>query len=91
MRHFVRISNLNYNVDKGFYPLGSCTMKYNPKVNDWAVGLSGFARVHPFQPEETVQGAIEVLFDMQNDLSQILGMDAVSLQPAAGAHGELLA
>lgn len=90
VRHFVRISNLNYNVDKGFYPLGSCTMKYNPKVNDMAVGLPGFARVHPFQPQETAQGAIEVLYNMQNDLANILGMDAVSLQPAAGAHGELL-
>ena len=90
MRHFVRISNLNYNVDKGFYPLGSCTMKYNPKVNDMAVGLPGFARIHPFQPQENVQGALEVLYDMQNDLANILGMDAVSLQPAAGAHGELL-
>ncbi|MGC4046482.1 MAG: hypothetical protein QM758_22040 [Armatimonas sp.] len=90
VRHFVRISNLNYNVDKGFYPLGSCTMKYNPKVNDQAVGLPGFARVHPFQPEDTLQGALEVLYNMQSDLANILGMDAVSLQPAAGAHGELL-
>ncbi len=90
VRHFVRISNLNYNVDKGFYPLGSCTMKYNPKVNDQAVGLPGFARIHPFQPQETIQGAIEVLYNMQRDLSEILGMDEVSLQPAAGAHGELL-
>lgn len=90
MRHFLRISQKNYCVDKGFYPLGSCTMKYNPKINDVAVQMPGFARVHPFQPEETVQGTLQVLFDMQNWLSAILGMDAVSLQPAAGAHGELL-
>ena len=90
MRHFLRISQKNYCVDKGFYPLGSCTMKYNPKINDVAVQMPGFARVHPFQPEETVQGTLQILFDMQNWLSAILGMDAVSLQPAAGAHGELL-
>ena len=90
VRHFVRISNLNYCVDKGLYPLGSCTMKYNPKINDVAVNMPGFARVHPYQPEETAQGAIEVIYEMQSWLSTILGMDAVSLQPAAGAHGELL-
>jgi glycine dehydrogenase subunit 2 len=90
VRHFTRLSSLNYNVDKGFYPLGSCTMKYNPKINDQAVNMPGFARIHPYQPEETVQGAIELLYHMQNNLAGILGMDAVSLQPAAGAHGELL-
>jgi glycine dehydrogenase subunit 2 len=90
VRHFVHLSSLNYSVDKGFYPLGSCTMKYNPKINDVAVQMPGFARVHPYQPEETAQGAIEVLYHMQQDLAAILGMDAVSLQPAAGAHGELL-
>lgn len=90
VRHFMHLSSLNYNVDKGFYPLGSCTMKYNPKINDQAVVMPGYARVHPYQPEETVQGAIEVLYHMQNNLAGILGMDAVSLQPAAGAHGELL-
>ncbi len=90
VRHFHNLSNLNYCVDKGFYPLGSCTMKYNPKINDQAVLMPGFGRVHPYQPEETVQGAIEVLWEMQNALSAILGMDAVSLHPAAGAHGELL-
>jgi glycine dehydrogenase subunit 2 len=90
VRHFVRISQLNYCVDKGFYPLGSCTMKYNPKINDVAVTMPGFARVHPYQPEETVQGALEVLYEMQNTLRAILGFDAVCLQPAAGAHGELL-
>jgi glycine dehydrogenase subunit 2 len=90
VRHFNKLSTLNYCVDKGFYPLGSCTMKYNPKINDVAVNMSGFARIHPYQPEETVQGALEVLYHMQNNLSHILGMDAVSLHPAAGAHGELL-
>ena len=90
VRHFNHLSTLNYNVDKGFYPLGSCTMKYNPKVNDQAVLMPGFARIHPYQAEETVQGAIELLYRMQNDMAGILGMDAVSLHPAAGAHGELL-
>ncbi len=90
VRHFLHLSSLNYCVDQGFYPLGSCTMKYNPKINDEAVRLPGFARVHPYQPQETAQGAIEVLWQMQTMLSTILGMDAVSLQPAAGAHGELL-
>jgi len=90
MRHFLRISQKNYCVDKGFYPLGSCTMKYNPKVNDQAVGMPGFARVHPFQPQDTAQGAIAVVYEMQEMLKAILGMDAVSVQPAAGAHGELL-
>ncbi|MES2461292.1 MAG: aminomethyl-transferring glycine dehydrogenase subunit GcvPB, partial [Armatimonadota bacterium] len=90
VRHFTHISSLNYHVDKGFYPLGSCTMKYNPKINDQAVNMPGFARIHPYQPEETAQGALEVLYSMQQNLAAILGMDAVSLHPAAGAHGELL-
>lgn len=90
VRHFNKLSTLNYCVDKGFYPLGSCTMKYNPKINDVAVNMSGFARIHPYQPEETVQGALEVLYHMQENLSRILGMDAVCLHPSAGAHGELL-
>ncbi len=90
VRHFIHLSSLNYCVDKGFYPLGSCTMKYNPKINDAAVAMPGFARVHPYQPEETAQGALEVLWQMQTALSALLGMDAVSLHPCAGAHGELL-
>jgi glycine dehydrogenase subunit 2 len=90
VRHFHHLSSLNYCVDKGFYPLGSCTMKYNPKINDQAVLMPGFSRVHPYQPQETAQGAIELLYAMQGALGAILGMDAVSLQPAAGAHGELL-
>ena len=90
VRHFTHLSTLNYSVDKGFYPLGSCTMKYNPKVNDQAVLIPGFSRIHPYQSEETVQGALELLYNMQENMSAILGMDAVSLHPAAGAHGELL-
>ena len=79
----------NYGVDSGFYPLGSCTMKYNPKVNEDMACLEGFANVHPYQPQETVQGCLELLYKMDTMLSEITGMDRVSLQPAAGAHGEL--
>jgi glycine dehydrogenase subunit 2 len=89
VRHYTYLSSLNYGVDTGFYPLGSCTMKYNPKVNDWAANLTGFQDVHPEQPEETVQGLLSLLFALQEALKEIAGMDAVSLQPAAGAHGEL--
>jgi glycine dehydrogenase subunit 2 len=76
-------------VDTGFYPLGSCTMKYNPKVNEWAARLPGFATLHPLAPDETAQGTLEILWRLQRDLAEIGGMDAVSLQPAAGAQGEL--
>jgi glycine dehydrogenase subunit 2 len=89
VRHYTDLSTLNYGVDTGFYPLGSCTMKYNPKVNDWAAGLPGFADVHPLQPDSTVQGLLELLYGLEEGLKEISGMDAVSLQPAAGAHGEL--
>lgn len=89
VRHFVNISSKNYGVDIGFYPLGSCTMKYNPKRNENMARLQGFANIHPYQPEETVQGALELMYDLDGMLSEILGMDKVSLQPAAGAHGEL--
>ncbi|MDD3023777.1 MAG: aminomethyl-transferring glycine dehydrogenase subunit GcvPB, partial [Syntrophomonadaceae bacterium] len=78
-----------YGVDSGFYPLGSCTMKYNPKINEWAARLPGFAGIHPYQPENTVQGALQLYYEMQDMLSEITGMDAFSLQPAAGAHGEM--
>ena len=88
VRHFTRLSKLNYSVDEGFYPLGSCTMKYNPKVNEVAARMPGFARLHPLQPEETAQGAMKLLFDLGAMLAEITGMDAVTLQPAAGAHGE---
>jgi len=89
VRHFTRLSTLNYGVDNGFYPLGSCTMKYNPKVNEAVARLSGLSRLHPYQPESTVQGALEIFYQTQEALGQITGMDAFSLQPAAGAHGEL--
>jgi glycine dehydrogenase subunit 2 len=89
VRHFTRLSNENYAIDHGFYPLGSCTMKYNPRVNEDVAIMPGFAAIHPLQPEETVQGALEVMYGLQEVLCQIAGMDAVSLQPGAGAHGEL--
>lgn len=89
VRHYTELSTLNYGVDTGFYPLGSCTMKYNPKVNDWAASLPGFADVHPLQPDQTVQGLLELLHLLEEGLKELSGMDAVSLQPAAGAHGEL--
>ena len=89
VRHFTRLSQLNFSVDTHFYPLGSCTMKYNPKVNDKMAALPGFAHIHPYQPVETVQGALQLLFELEQLLAEISGMDAVSLQPAAGAHGEL--
>lgn len=89
VRHFVGLSRLNFGVDSGFYPLGSCTMKYNPKVNETAVRLPGFSRIHPYQPESTVQGALQILWEMDRYLSEITGMDRFTMQPAAGAHGEL--
>ncbi len=88
VRHFTALSRRNHGVDTGFYPLGSCTMKYNPKVNENLAGLPGFTSVHPYQPEETVQGALELLFRAERFLAEITGMDRVTLQPAAGAHGE---
>ena len=89
IRHFTNLSGLNYHIEKGMYPLGSCTMKYNPKINEEIVRLSGLANLHPLQPEETVQGAFEILYELQNYLAEISGMDDVSLQPVAGAHSEL--
>lgn len=89
VRHFTRLSQLNHSVDSGFYPLGSCTMKYNPKINEDVAGLDGFADLHPLQPEETCQGALQVIFELEQYLCEITGMDAFTLQPAAGAHGEL--
>lgn len=88
VRHFTALSQKNHGVDSGFYPLGSCTMKYNPKRNERAARLDGFARIHPLQPTSTVQGALELMYQLQQDLVAITGMDAVSLQPAAGAQGE---
>ena len=88
VRHYLRLSQLNYGVDKGFYPLGSCTMKYNPKVNDVAAQLPGFVHTHPYQPVDAAQGSLELLYGLQQALRAISGFDAVSLQPAAGAQGE---
>lgn len=88
MRHYTALSNRNHGVDTGFYPLGSCTMKYNPKINEAVARFPGFARVHPLQDESTVQGALEVVYDLQEHLAEITGMPQVTLQPAAGAHGE---
>ncbi len=89
VRHFVRLSQMNFAIDSQFYPLGSCTMKFNPKVNEWAARLPGFARLHPYAPEEMMQGALELMVRLEKALAEIVGMDAVSLQPAAGAQGEL--
>ncbi len=90
VRHFVRLSRLNYAVDVGFYPLGSCTMKYNPKVNEEAASMPGFSRLHPYQPFETVQGALELMYHLERFLCEIAGLHRATLQPAAGAHGELV-
>ena len=89
VRYFTRLSQLNYGVDTGFYPLGSCTMKYNPKAHEEIARLPGFAQAHPCQPPETAQGALGLMHELQAALAEITGMDAVSLVPAAGAHGEL--
>jgi glycine dehydrogenase subunit 2 len=89
VRHFVRLSTMNYHIDKGFYPLGSCTMKYNPKVNEKTSSMAGNAEIHPMEPEEAVQGALELMYNLAEMLREIAGMTAVSLQPAAGAQGEL--
>ena len=89
MRHYKELSDLNFCIEKGFYPLGSCTMKYNPKVNELLANLDGFVNLHPLSDEEDCQGALELMFKLQEALKKITGMDAVTLQPAAGAHGEL--
>ena len=90
VRHFTRLSQQNYCVDIGFYPLGSCTMKYNPKVNEKIAGMAGFANAHPFAPADTVQGCLEVIHRVEKALCEIAGMDAFTLQPSAGAQGELV-
>src|SRR5436309_12125230 len=89
IRHFTRLSTWNYGVDTGLYPLGSCTMKYNPRVNEVAARLEGLATLHPYAPDELAQGCLRVLHETARCLAEITGMDAVSLQPAAGAQGEL--
>ena len=89
MRHYKALSDMNFCIEKGFYPLGSCTMKYNPKVNELLASLDGFVNLHPLSEDEDCQGALELMFNLQEALKKITGMDAVTLQPAAGAHGEL--
>jgi glycine dehydrogenase subunit 2 len=91
IRHFVNLSARNMSIDTNFYPLGSCTMKYNPKRHERLAALPGMANLHPLQLDESCQGMLEILWQMQNTLGEIAGLDAVSLQPAAGAHGELTA
>ena len=89
MRHYKELSDRNFCIEKGFYPLGSCTMKYNPKVNEFLASLEGFTNLHPMQSDEDSQGALELMYKLQEALKKITGMDAITLQPAAGAHGEL--
>lgn len=89
LRHFVRMSTWNYSIDHGFFPLGSCTMKHNPRLNEKMARLSGFAHIHPKQPESTVQGALALMYELQHWLAELTGLPGVCLSPAAGAHGEL--
>jgi glycine dehydrogenase subunit 2 len=89
VRHYVNLSQLNFAIDTGFYPLGSCTMKFNPKLNEWAARLPGFANLHPLTPDEAAQGTLQLLWELEVALAEISGMHAVSLMPAAGAQGEL--
>jgi glycine dehydrogenase subunit 2 len=89
VRHFTRISQWNYSIDTNFYPLGSCTMKHNPRVNEWAARLPGFGGAHPYAPARSIQGALELMARLRTILAEVCGMDDVSLQPAAGAQGEL--
>jgi glycine dehydrogenase subunit 2 len=91
VRHYTRLSQRNIGIDTQIYPLGSCTMKYNPKVNEDVAGRDGFRNIHPLQPDDTAQGALEVLWEMEHWLSEVSGMPAISLQPSAGAQGELTA
>ncbi|RYG19906.1 glycine dehydrogenase subunit 2 [bacterium] len=89
LRHFTNLSHINFGIETGFYPLGSCTMKYNPKVNEATARMTGFAALHPMQPVETVPGALEILMGVQEMLCAITGFDEITLQPVAGAHGEM--
>jgi glycine dehydrogenase subunit 2 len=89
IRHYTNLSNKNYGLDTGFYPLGSCTMKYNPKINEDTARYDGFANLHPLQPDDCTQGSLQLLHELELSLSEIAGMDRTTLQPAAGAHGEL--
>lgn len=89
VRHYTALSNMNHGVDTDFYPLGSCTMKYNPKIDEVVASLPGLADIHPYMPEELVQGALQLIYEMESYLAEIGGMERVTMQPAAGAHGEL--
>ncbi|WP_270670612.1 aminomethyl-transferring glycine dehydrogenase subunit GcvPB [Paraclostridium bifermentans] len=89
VRHFTLLSNKNFGVDTGFYPLGSCTMKYNPKLNEDIASIEEFTNIHPYQNEKTVQGSLHIMYDFSNMLKEITGMDEITLQPSAGSHGEL--
>jgi len=89
VRHYTHLSQLNHHVDKAFYPLGSCTMKYNPKINEEMAALPEFANLHPLQSEDTIQGALQLMVELSEALCEIVGLPAITLQPAAGAHGEL--
>ena len=89
LRHFTRLSTWNYAIDLGMYPLGSCTMKYNPRVNEFVARLDGIATEHPLQPQELSQGCLKIMRLLERCLLEITGMDAITLQPAAGAQGEL--
>src|SRR5207302_2733659 len=91
VRHYVNLSTRNMSIDTNFYPLGSCTMKYNPKRHERLASLPGLTELHPLTPDESAQGMLEILWELQSILAEIAGLDAVSLQPAAGAHGELTA
>ena len=90
VRHFTNLSRMNFGVDVGFYPLGSCTMKYNPRVNEDAARVDGFSNLHPMSPEECSQGSLQLMWELKEYLKEITGMDDFSLQPSAGAQGELL-
>ncbi len=89
MRHFVNLSHLNYGIETGFYPLGSCTMKYNPRINEVTASMSGFRNLHPLQPDHTAEGALEVLLSVYEILEEVTGFDDITMQPVAGAHGEM--
>ncbi len=89
VRHYTRLSQWNFGVDTGMYPLGSCTMKYNPKINEKQASRPGFSAAHPLLPARLMQGALRLVFELERFLAEITGMDAVSVQPAAGAQGEL--
>ena len=88
VRHYSNLTNLSFSVDKNFYPLGSCTMKYNPKINEDMAALEGFVGLHPYQNEADIQGAMELIFNLQELLCKVTGMSRFTLQPASGAHGE---